>query len=110
MNEQTLFDLDLPRGPQATARRTDADTSHEAAAAMNASGKAQAHAEMVLAQVRFQPGSTAAEIGAATNLGHHEAARRLADLWNASKVVKGEPRICRINATRMTTWRVSNES
>lgn len=104
MQDPTLFEMDLPRGPQATARRTDPATSHEAAAEHNASGRAQAHAAMVMEQVRWQPGSTAAEIGAATNLGHHEAARRLADLEHAGKVRKGPPRECRVKGSKMTTW------
>ena len=49
--EPTLFDTELPRGPQATARRTDPATSREAAAEHNASGRAKAHAEMVMEQI-----------------------------------------------------------
>lgn len=88
----------------ARARVSDDLTSHEAAARVNRSGKAQRHAALVLDEVRRRPGQTAAEIGAAVGLEHVEAQRRLSDLLNAREVAKGDPRACGVKGSRMVVW------
>ena len=93
--------------PAARSRVSDDLTSHEAAARMNDSGKAQYNHELVLAEIRRKPGQTAAEVGEATGLGHHEAQRRLSDACKAGLVRKGEARPCTMKGSRMTTWHPS---
>lgn len=90
----------------ALARNTDPQTSHEAAAKMNRTGATNVHADLVLASVASHPDSTAAEIGFDCGLGHHEAQRRLSDLLKTGRVIKGEPRVCRVKGNRMCTWGV----
>ena len=102
---QTTFDgLWYPTG-HATARNSDPSTSHEAAAAIEASGKATAHRNLVLAYVREHPGLTAGEIS--NGLGfkdRHVAARRLSELRDGVFVSMKEPRICTVDQTKCMTW------
>ncbi|MBI5289927.1 MAG: hypothetical protein HY873_13220 [Chloroflexi bacterium] len=85
-------------------RVDDPHTSGRAADGHDASGGRMRHSELVLAVVVHHPGLTAAEIGAATCLGHVAAQRRLSDLKNAHRVRQGAARECLLNGTRMVTW------
>jgi len=71
------------------ARRTDPETSHEAASLLT--GRVTLM-DIALATVRETPGLTAGEIGDRTGLGHARVWRRLSDLKNLGKIVAGTPR------------------
>jgi hypothetical protein len=89
----------------ARAANADPITSFEAAERVERGGRAASHRAIVLAYVRANPGHTSAEIGAATGIGRHEAARRLPELREGGLVQSGAPRRCAINATAAMTWR-----
>ena len=77
-----------PTWPPASGR-DDPATSYDAEAEVNR-GKRRTHAEMVFAWVETAPGLTAPEYGAATELGHIEAQRRLSDLKARGLVRQGD--------------------
>ena len=110
MNSQlSLFEkYREPLTTEARARRTDDDTSHEAAERMNVSGKTGKHCRIVLEALEQHPLTTAAELGELCGLGHIETQRRLSDLFNAGLVQKEMARKCAVNGTRMRTWRIVN--
>lgn len=89
----------------ARSRSHDPEPAKEAARAMNASGTAKRHLDLVLRVLRnaAEP-LTAAEVGAWTQLGHVPAQRRLSDACALGLVVKSAARVCRMNGRRMTTW------
>ena len=86
-----------PTWPPASGR-DDPATSYDAEAEVNRSGKRVTHAEMVFAWVETAPGLTAPEYGAATELGHIEAQRRLSDLKARGLVRQGD------RQGRYVTW------
>tara|TARA_Y100000310_G_C20683671_1_gene817628 strand:- start:2884 stop:3252 length:369 start_codon:yes stop_codon:yes gene_type:complete len=96
--------------PRARAHRDDTAPAQQAAAKHNRTGKAGAHAQIVLRCVKATPGLTAAEIGQRTGLGHVEAQRRLSDLKRGrgpsyiALVEKGVTKICTVKGSNMTTW------
>ena len=71
---------------QVLSHKNDTTPAHAAAEAMQRSGKAKAHREMVLSVLRKQQGLTGPEIGQLSGLGHIEAQRRISDLKNAGLV------------------------
>lgn len=91
----------------ARARRTDVATSHEAARAMNRTGRAKFHVDLVMAVVQQQPGLTAPEIAEHVPFDSVEVTRRLGDLQRLEKVRKGQPRPCRARGgnRKFSTWR-----
>lgn len=103
----TAGQLDLwsaPLVPSAIprARRTDPATSHEAAAAMLASGAIGRQAQDVLDAVRRWPGLTSLELGARMEIDRWAVARRLPELEGAGHVRRGEAR--QVNGRRHLTW------
>lgn len=91
------------------ARRTDPDTSHDAAKRHGASGRRQSNKLRLLAAVKTWPKRTSAEYAALTYLERHEAARRLSDLKNDGLVIQGERRTCDVQGTSAVTWELSPE-
>ena len=71
---------------QVLSHRNDTTPAHAAAEAMQRSGRAKYHRELVMAVLRKQQGLTGPEIGRLTGLGHIEAQRRVSDLKNAGLV------------------------
>lgn len=84
------------------ARNTDPETSHEAVDFIQATGQRAAHQRIVLDMVRKLPGLTYRELSVQTGLERHAVMRRLDDLVDASKIVKGEKRL--VGKLRYTTW------
>ena len=99
-----LYREDVKPQPRATARRSDPDTSHQAAVGIEASGKAGTQRAAVLECVRCDPGQTSAEIAVAAGLERAIPSRRLPELERAGLIRKGDARLCYINQTRMVTW------
>ena len=89
---------------QARARRTDPETSHEAAASVEAGGQAKSQRRLCMAAVVSSAGQTAAEIARRMELERHVPSRRLPELRDAGLVHNGEPRICRVMRRRSMTW------
>jgi hypothetical protein len=91
---------------QARARRSDPDTSHEAARLIEGDGKAARHRRMLLEAVESRPGRTAAEYGIQTGLDRYEASRRLPELRDAEfiEAPKAWIRICQVRGTSSLTW------
>ena len=93
----------------AKSRWSDPHTSHEAAQEAESSGRARAHRETCLAEVRRNPGKTAAEIAKATGLERHVPSRRLPDLRDAGLVKNGEARVCGVTGRASLTWLPAQE-
>jgi hypothetical protein len=90
--------------PGAAARATDPQSSHQAAHQVERSGKADSHRALCLKAVKAAPGSTSAEIAAATGLERHEAARRLPELRLRGLVRNGDQRECGETGNQSMTW------
>ena len=75
---------------QPAVHHSDPLSSYLAEDEMNRSGKRRTHRERVFAVVEAQPGLTAGEISRLTDLERIEAARRLTDLKDAGRVVRGD--------------------
>jgi len=106
MPTQHQFDFGsgLVSVPMAASRATDPHTSVEAARQVEASGVAGAQRTACLAEVRRNPGLTAAEIAANTGLERHVPSRRLPELRTAGLVTNGEARSCRVTGNKSLTW------
>ena len=98
MTQGTLF-----TGP-ATARKSDPDTSHEAARRFEQSGKAEIQRKKVFRGVVDFPGRTSAELSPLVGLDRYAVARRLPELEKSGSVRKGQPRICSAHGTAAVTW------
>lgn len=91
----------------ATSRHTDPATSHLAAAAVEASGRAGSDRAKLVRAVELHPGHTAVElIGLMMCEGvtRHNASRRLAELRKAGLVTNGPARVCSVSGTKQMTW------
>lgn len=106
MNERPLFDND-DRSPVVTpkelARRTDPETSHQAAAAIAAA--VPELCEWAAACVRESPGLTQRELGAKycpDDL--RKIGRRLGEAADRGLVRRGETRACSITGKKAQTW------
>lgn len=89
---------DTPR-----ARRTDPQTSHQAAERIKSSGKLRAQQQTVLDAVKRFPGSTAVELASRAGLDRYMVSRRLPELapiW----VRRHAPRVCTVKGTAQITW------
>lgn len=87
-----------------SARNTDPSTSHDAARAMDRSGRARLQRQRCLRAVLAMPGRTAAEIALVTGMERHAPSRRLPELRDAGLLVNGEARICTARGLRSLTW------
>ena len=72
----------------------DPVTSHEAAAAITASGTRAAQTRTVADVVKQKPGATSAELAAAFGMDRHMVAKRLPDAEKAGLVYRGPARVC----------------
>ena len=88
----------------ARSRCTDPETSRLAAESAESSGNAHAQRDVCLAEVTSRPGSTAAEIAAATGLERHAPSRRLPELREEDLVTNGSSRICAVTHRLSMTW------
>lgn len=115
MPEQLAFPGMVPPDPYKRVRRTDPETSHEAARHVEQSGQAAAHAALVLNAVRTWPGRTSAELAENIRVAwkvdwpnvRHEVARRLPELVSAGHVRRSTPRKCEATGRRSMTWEIA---
>ena len=89
--------------PFKLARRTDPATSKEAAVKAS---KSESHRQAVWWAVRDHPNCTYRELACHVEFEAVEVMRRLNDLRLSGRVVQGDIRKCRINGSRMVTWRI----
>lgn len=90
---------------QPVARRTDPETSHQAARAITQSGKREGQLLAVIALVRQYPGKTSLELARCGHtLDRYQLARRLPELEKAGKVRKGSPKKCGVSEQQAHTW------
>lgn len=102
MTEQLTFANSAP-----IAATADPATSHEAAAALTASGARDMQKRRVLAALRKFPFVTSAELAQMGHLDRYECARRLPDLERDGLAVRQEPRPCAVTGKRAQTWRAA---
>lgn len=92
----------------AAARSTDPITSHQAAAAVEASGGASIQRRKCMDALHTMQGATSAEIAKAAGIDRYAAARRLPELRKAGKVANGPDKLCSVgNSMAMTWWAVT---
>jgi hypothetical protein len=94
----------------ALARRTDPESSHLAAAALETSGARAIQKHQSLQAVKQWPGRTSHELAVAIGGGpetRYMLARRLADLEHDGLVTKGGARECQITGHKACTWYVA---
>lgn len=89
---------DTPR-----ARRSDPETSHQAAEALAKSGELGRQQLAVLQAVICWPGSTAVELSRQAQLDRYAVSRRLPELQPVH-VRRGPPRRCTVNGRPQSTW------
>lgn len=90
------------------AANADPQTSHEAAAALTASGARDMQRRRVLDALRRYPFVTSAELARFGKLDRYECARRLPDLErDGVAVVRQLPRPCTVTGKRAQTWRAA---
>jgi len=85
-------------------RRTDPETSAEAAELIEFSGRRKARKWLLLTYVYNNPGRTAGEIADGTSVPRDEVGKRLSDLMNDKLIFQGMARKCKSRNTRMVTW------
>jgi len=85
-------------------RRTDPDTSRQAAERVTAIGSRADHLNRIVQAVLEYPGRTSAELAECTGLERHEAARRTADACNAGLIVRGPSKTCSVGGRASITW------
>jgi hypothetical protein len=93
---------DVPR-----SRRSDPETSHQAADEVRHSGVLGKQQRAVLEAVRAYPGKTAVELAHLAGLERYAVSRRLPEL-QPTHVRRGPPRDCSINGRPQSTWHPVN--
>ena len=86
------------------ARRTDPQTSHDAARHIVASGAQALQQNQALDAVDRNPGLTSNELARATGLDRYMLARRLPELCDSDRVVRGDARKCGVSGRSAATW------
>lgn len=98
-----IHDFDGP-----IARKTDPQTSHQAAKAFTDSGKRHGQCLEIFELVRRWPRRTSAELAhISEKFDRYQIARRLPDLERAGLVRKGIARECRVNKTQAHEWEIA---
>lgn len=87
------------------ARRSDPETSHEAAQEVTDSGSADQQRSIVAALVRKYPSRTSDELAQLTpRLDRWQAARRLPEVERAGLIQRGEARHSEVSGRKGVTW------
>lgn len=109
MTQRNLFDdpLRAPLStPRARARRTDVETSHEAAAKVEKIGKAERQRRMILDYLEKHRGQafTTAELAERIDgIDRYDAGRRTPEV--GEHIVREKARVCRVTGNRAKPWR-----
>jgi hypothetical protein len=106
MNAQ--LDLFAEHRPRAVAtpaaRRTDPESSHQAAEIHALSGKRAHQQDQAAAAVRQFPGLTSLELAGMTGLDRYMLARRLPECETAGRVRRGPMRHCAVTGRLAMEW------
>lgn len=86
------------------ARRSDPETSKEAATALILSGSRQRHWYKTLRGVRDHPNCTFQEISERAGLDEHIVSRRLSEIERHGWIQRLKPRRCAVSGRRAATW------
>lgn len=89
--------------PQAAARRTDPETSHEAARDVEACGSAAAHRAIIAKAVREHPGHTSDELPDLCGLDFAQVHKRMKEIETIGLIRRGDRRP-NTNGRRAVTW------
>lgn len=106
MNAQLdLFAQPRPRAVATpAARRTDPESSHQAAEIHTLSGKRAHQQDQAAAAVRKFPGRTSFELATCTDLDRYMLARRLPECETAGRVRRGAQRACSVTGRLAMEW------
>lgn len=106
MQQQTTFldGQDLTTPVVARARKSDPETSHQAAAEVEATGAASAHRSIIVAYLKQHPGETNAEIAEGSGLDYCQIHKRMAELERMNLVIRGQQKKCPIHQRQMLCW------
>lgn len=107
MTQLPLFDGDdllTPPRVHAAARRTDPETSHEAARNVESCGDASKHRRILAETISEHPGLTSGELPQHCELQFEQVHKRLKEVEERGLIERGEPRICSVRGGRMLTW------
>lgn len=92
---------------KAKARRTDPQSSHDAARNVESSGKATKHRDMIIAALKEHGPGTAHEIAKDAGLNNVEVSRKMSELERESFVVRDHTlAICSITGKKLTQWMI----
>ena len=86
------------------ARSTDPQTSHDAARHIVSSGQQALQQNQALDAVRCHPGLTSNELAQASGFDRYMLARRLPELCDHDRVVRGDARKCDVSGRSAATW------
>lgn len=86
------------------ARRTDPESSHQAAEIHTLSGKRAHQQDQAAAAVRQFPGRTSFELALCTDLDRYMLARRLPECETAGRVRRGPMRACTVTGRLAMEW------
>lgn len=113
MTQPSLFDLDpAPAGlpdagaPRRMARRSDPETSHDAAVQAVASGTVARDRDKILNAMRGQAWLTSEEIARLAGIDRVAAARRMKELEADRLIVRGPARKSTASGRAGVTWRL----
>ena len=96
--------MEMRRIETPAARRTDPETSHEAAEIHTRSGKRAHQQHQTVAAVRAFPGKTSFELAMATGLDRFMLPRRLSECETAGLVKRGVAVECTVTRRKALTW------
>lgn len=106
MNAQ--LDLFAEHRPRAVAtpaaRRTDPESSHQAAQIHTLSGKRAHQQDQAAAAVRKFPGRTSFELATCTGIDRYTLARRLPECETGGSVRRGTQRACTVTGRLAMEW------
>ena len=89
---------------QPLSRRTDPDTSYEAAKNLAESGKWNSQKIAVYEGLRKFDGATSGELAHFLGIDRYTPSRRLPEIERTGCIKRGDPRVCRVQGSRCTTW------
>jgi predicted HTH transcriptional regulator len=90
----------------ALVRRTDPETSREAAFAGVARGTFARTERLALRYIAANPGRTAKELEVIAGVTDGQIRKRLAGLKRKGKIFNGDPRKCNVSGRNARTWKV----
>ncbi len=96
---KTLFDK-----PLATARKTDPDSSHQAADGVESEGIASKQRRWCYNAVKNYPNNTARELAKYAELDRYMLSRRLPELEQLGYVRRSHQRRCTVGGRMSLTW------